>query len=326
VQRRTFIALLAGAAIPWPLATRAQQPGPPMVGFLGAASGDQRSYLLPAIRRGLDDAGFAESRNARVEFRWAEGRYDRLRDLADDLLRNGAAVIIADGAAAAVVAKAATEKIPIVFVTAADPVKLGLVASLNRPGANLTGVALFDTELIAKRLELMRELVPTEASIALLANPKNPNAELLAREVQAAAQARGLVMPVIGASSESELDAAFATLRPRQIAALVVQADPFLGSHRERLVALCSRYAVPAIFQWREIAEAGGLISYGPNLPDTFRQVGFYVGRILGGVRPSDLPVAQPTKFELVINLKTAKALGLTIPPSLLARADEVIE
>jgi putative ABC transport system substrate-binding protein len=308
--------------------SQAQQPqlGTPVVGFLAAGLQDKRPYLIPALHRGLDDAGFAAGRNVMVEYRWAEGHYDRLRGLADELLHHGVAVIIADGAAAAVAAKTATEKIPIVFMTAADPVRLGLVASLNRPGANLTGVVMFDTELVAKRLELLRELVPTEAKIALLANPKNPNADLLAREVQAATRATGQVMQVVEASSESELEAAFAAFRQRQVGAIVVEADPFLDDHRDQLVALGLRYAVPAIYQWRQFAEAGALISYGPSLSDTYRLAALYAGRILKGANPSDLPVQQPTKFELVINLKTAKTLGLTIPAALLARADEVIE
>jgi putative ABC transport system substrate-binding protein len=326
MRRRDLIAAIVSAAAVRDLHAQQSQPGTPVVGFLAAGLQDRRPYVVPAIHRGLDDAGFAVGRNVVMEYRWAEGHYDRLRGLADELLTHGVAVIIADGAAAAVSAKTATEKIPIVFMTAADPIRLGLVASLNRPGANLTGVVMFDTELVAKRLELLRELVPTEAKIALLANPKNPNADLLAREIQTATRATGQVMQVVEASSESELEAAFATFRQQHVGAIVVQADPFLDDHGDQLVALGLRYAVPAIYQWRQFAEAGALISYGPSLSDTYRLAALYAGRILKGANPGDLPVQQPTKFELVINLRTAKALGLTIPPSLLARADEVIE
>jgi ABC-type uncharacterized transport system substrate-binding protein len=326
MRRRNFIAGLLVAATTERAPAQQSQLGTPVLGFLAAGLQDKRPYLIPALHRGLDDAGFAAGRNVMIEYRWAEGHYDRLRGLADELLHHGVAVIIADGAAAAVAAKTATEKIPIVFMTAADPITLGLVATLNRPGANLTGVVMFDTELVAKRLELLRELVPTEAKIALLANPKNPNADLLAREVLAATRATGQVMQVVEASSESELEAAFAAFRQRQVGAIVVEADPFLDDHRDQLVALGLRYAVPAIYHWRQFAEAGALISYGPSLSDTYRLAALYAGRILKGANPSDLPVQQPTKFELVINLKTAKALGLTIPPSIIARADEVIE
>ena len=325
-RRRDVIAGILSAAAVHELHAQQLQPGLPVIGFLGAGLRDRRPYLVPAIRRGLEDAGFTEGRNVAVEYRFAEGRYDRLRGLADDLLRYGPAVIIADGVAAALAAKSATETVPIVFMIAADPVRAGLVASLNRPGANLTGVVMFDTELITKRIELLRELVPQDAAIALFVNPKNPNAELLRREVEAAARTTGHDLPVMGASSEAELEAAFTALRQRQVAAIVVEADPFLDDHLEQLVALSSRHALPAIYLWRQFPEAGGLISYGPSLAGTYRQVALYGGRILKGAKPSELPVEQPTKFELVINLKAAKALGLTIPPSLLARADEVIE
>jgi putative ABC transport system substrate-binding protein len=325
MQRREFVGLIGGAAA-WPVAARAQQPVMPVIGFLGAGLRNARPYLMLKIRQGLDEAGLEEGRNVLVEYRFAEGRYDRLPGLADELVRRDVAVIVADGAGAAVAAKTATGKVPIVFMTGADPVSIGLVASLNRPGANLTGITMFTTEMVAKRLELLGELLPKEAAIALLTNPANPNSKLIVREAQAAAGVMGRFMQVIAASSEAELETAFATLRKRQIAAIVVTADAFFDDHHELLVALVTRYAVPAVFEWRQFAEAGALASYGPSLPDSYRQVAFYAGRIIKGGKPSELPVEQPTKFELVINLKTAKALGLEIPPSLLTRADEVIE
>lgn len=325
MRRRQFIALVGGA-VAWPSIVRAQpapSSGAPVVGFLGAGSRDQRPFLVPAIRKGLSEAGFAE---VAVEYRFSEGQYDRLRDLANELLHRNVSVIIADGVTATLAAKAATEKVPIIFMVGGDPVRLGLVGSVNRPDANLTGLVMFGTELIAKRLEILRELVPKDATIGLLVNPNSPNAALLMKEAQAAAKAMDQDMQVIEAGSVSQLDAAFAALRTRQIAAVLAHADPFLDDHWQQLVALGSRYGVPAIYQWRQFTEAGALLSYGPNLPNIYRQVAFYAGRILKGAKPSDLPVEQPTKLELVINLKTAKALGITIPPALLVRADEVIE
>jgi putative tryptophan/tyrosine transport system substrate-binding protein len=326
MRRRDFITAVISAAAVHELHAQQPQPSLPVVGFLAAGVQDQRPYLVPAIRRGLEDAGLVEGRNVAVEYRFAGGRYDRLRGLMDELLRDDAAVIVADGAAAALAAKSASQKIPLVFMIAADPIRLGLVASLNRPGANITGVVMFDTELIAKRLELLRELVRKDAAIALLVNPNNPNAELLAREIEASRGATGQIVQVVGASSEAELETAFTDLRRRQVAGIVVAADPFLDDHLERQIALSLRYTLPAIYLWRQFPEAGGLISYGPSLAETYRQVALYAGRILKGAKPSDLPVAQPTKVELVINLKTAKTLGLTIPPLLLARVDDVIE
>jgi putative ABC transport system substrate-binding protein len=325
MRRREFITLIGGS-VTWPFAARAQQPAMPVIGFLGAGLRNARPYLMPKIRQGLDEAGLEEGRNVLVEYRFAEGHYDRLPGLADELLGRNAAVIVADGAGAALAAKTATGKVPIVFMTGANPVDLGLVASLNRPGANLTGITMFTTELIAKHIELLGELLPKEAAIALLTNPASPTSKVNVREAQAAAGTMGRAMQVIAASSAAELEAAFATLRQRQIAAIVVQADPFFDDHHELLVALVTRYAVPAIFEWRQFAEAGALASYGPSLPDAYRQVAFYAGRIVKGGKPSELPVQQPSKFELVVNLKTAKVLGLSLPPSLLARADEVIE
>lgn len=306
MRRREFITLIGGATT-WPFAARAQQVQSGVIGYLGAGSPDKGPYLVSSIRKGLGDA-------------------DRLRDLANELLYRNVSVIIADGVTATLAAKAANEKIPIIFMIGGDPVRLGLVSSVSRPDANLTGLVIFGTELIAKRLEILRELLPKDATIGLLINPNSPNAALLIKEAQAAAKAMDQDIQVIEASSEPQLDAAFASLRNRQIAAVLAHADPFLDDHLQQLVALGSRYAIPAIYQWRQFAEAGALISYGPNLPNIYRQAAVYAGRILKGAKPSDLPVEQPTKFELVINLKTAKALGLTVPPTLLVRADEVIE
>ena len=324
MHRRQFITVIGGA-IAYPSVVRAQQAqsGAPVVGFLGAGLRDQRPYLVPAIRKGLNEAGFAE---VAVEYRYAEGHYDRLRDLANELLHRNVSVIIADGVTATMAAKAVTEKVPIIFMLGGDPVRLGLVGSISRPDANLTGLVMFGNELIAKRLEILRELVPKDATIGLLVNPNSPNAAALIKEVQAAAKAMDQVIQIVEASSESQLDAAFASLRDRQIAAILAHTDPFLDDHLQQLVALGSRYGVPAIYQWRQFTEAGALLSYGPNLPNFYRQVAVYAGRILKGAKPSDLPVEQPTKLELVINLKTAKTLGITIPATLLVRADEVIE
>lgn len=324
MQRREFI-MLIGGAITWPSIVRAQQVEPvrQIVGFLGAGSGDQRPYLMPAIRSGLHDSGVAD---ASVEYRFAEGHYDRLRDLVEQLLRKNASVIISDGATATMAAKAATEKVPIVFITGADPIRLGLLGSFNRPDSNITGLIIFANELIGKRLEILRELLPKEAKVALLVNPGGPNAALLIKEVQRAAKAVDQEIHVIEASTEFELDAAFVSIRQQQITGALVAADPFFDDCREQLVALSARYAIPAIYQWRQFAEAGGLISYGPNLANIYRQSAVYAGRILKGAKPSDMPVEQPTKVELVVNLKTARALGIDIPSSLFVRADTVIE
>jgi putative ABC transport system substrate-binding protein len=278
---------------------------------------------MPAIRSGLNDTGFTD---AAVEYRFADGRYDRLRDLAEELLLKNVSVIIADGATATVAAKAATEKVPIVFITGADPIRLGLVASFSRPDSNITGLIIFANELIGKRLEILHELLSKEAKVALLVNPKGPNLVPLIDEAQRAAKAMDQAMDVIEASVEHELDAAFASFGQRRVKAVVVAADPFFDDRREKLVALSARYSIPAIYQWRQFTEAGGLISYGPSLANIYRKSAIYAGRILKGVKPSDLPVEQPTELELVINLKTARALGINIPPSLLVRADTVIE
>jgi putative ABC transport system substrate-binding protein len=297
----------------------------PVIGFLNAASPDLYAHLVRAFSQGLSEAGYIDGRNVVIEYRWAESHYDRLPALAAELVRRQVTVIAANSAAA-VAAKAATTTIPIVFDTGFDPVQLGLVASLSRPGGNLTGVSNLNVELGPKRLELVRELVPAATVIALLINPTNPNAENLLRDHQAAARTFGIQLHVLRASNESEIDVIFSTLGQVGAEALVIGADTFFISRSKQLAALALRHALPAIFQYPEFAAAGGLMSYGGSLTDAYRQVGVYTGRILKGEKPADLPVQQSTKAELIINLKTAKALGLSVPPTLLARADEVIE
>jgi ABC-type uncharacterized transport system substrate-binding protein len=326
MRRREFVALLGSAAV-WPLEARAQQSAMPVIGYLSSFPAEINPKFTQAFRQGLNDGGFSEGRNVTIDYRWdEEGRYDRLPKMAADLVVRRVSVLFASPIPAALAAKAATATIPIVFAIGSDPVQTGLVDSLNRPGGNVTGATFLSVELGAKRLELLRDLVPKIVSIALLVNPNNPNAAVQTKEMQAATSALGLQLNVVNAASQNEFDNAFATLSRERTDALVVSADPFFFSHRDQLAALALRHSMPAIYYAREFAVAGGLISYASSFADSFRQAATYVGRILKGEKPADLPVLQPTKFELVINAQTARMLGLEIPPTLLARADEVIE
>jgi putative ABC transport system substrate-binding protein len=324
MKRREFITLLGSAAAGWPLAARAQQLAMPVIGWLKAGA-PPTADVLAAFRQGLNELGYVEGRNVAVELRNSE-QYDRLPALASELVRRRVAAIFAHNLPAAVAARAATATLPIVFGIGGDPIRDGLVTSLSRPSGNLTGVTSFQGELLPKRLELLRELVPTATVIAVLLNPDNPNLQTRSRDVQEAARNIGQQILVLNAGSESDIDTAFATIAQQRVAALLVSDDPFLGGHSEQILALAARHAVPASYQSREFASAGGLMSYGASQRAAARQAGVYVGRILKGEKPADLPIVQPTKFELVINLKTAKALGLTVPATLLARVDEVIE
>jgi putative tryptophan/tyrosine transport system substrate-binding protein len=327
IRRRDFIATLGSAVAAWPITARAQQPAMPVIGFLGSRSPEDSAALVAGFHAGLGETGFVENRNVTIEFRWAEGHYDRLPMLAADLAARQVAVIAAPGGiAAGLAAKAATAKIPIIFLTGADPVQFGLVSSLNRPDGNITGVAILTNTLAPKQLELLHEVAPTATLVAFLVNPKNPIAESDTRDLQSAASITRQQILVLNASNESEIDNAFATLVQQQAGSLLVQSDPFFNSRPDRIVALAARHAIPAMYQWRDFPVAGGLMSYGTILADAYRQVGIYAGRILKGAKPSDLPVQQSVKVQLVINLKTATALGLTFPLPLLGRADEVIE
>jgi putative ABC transport system substrate-binding protein len=326
MKRRDVIALLGGSAIAWPLAAHAQQKAP-VIGWLGSEAPGAFASLVAAFRQGLSETGYVEGRNLAIEYRWADGRYDRLPALATDLVGRKVEVIVANGPPAALAAKSATGTIPIVFEMGADPVELGLVTSLARPESNITGVSIFTVELMPKRLELLSELVPTATVMALLVNPDNSrNAEHMLREMPEAARTKGIQLQIVKAATAGEIDAAFAALAPLRVAGLLVGADPFFNSQRGQLVTLAARHAIPAIYNWRSYVASGGLVSYGAKIAGFARQVGQYAGRILAGEKPGDLPVQRPTEFELVINLKTAKALGLTVPQSILARADEVIE
>jgi putative ABC transport system substrate-binding protein len=328
IQRRKFLAtLLGGAAAAWPLAARAQQTTMPVVGFLNSATLSGYAPFAAAFRQGLSETGFVEGQNVAIEYRSAEGQNDRLPALAAELVRRQVAVIAAAGTPSALAAKAATKRIPIVFSTAADPVAIGLVASLNRPGGNITGVTNLGTELVQKQLEMLQRLVPTATIMAVLINPTSSSlAESTAKDAQAAARKLGVQLHLLHASTASDLDGAFATMAQLRVGAFVVGPDAFFFSRRDQIAELATRYAMPAIYYVREFAAAGGLMSYGVSVADGYRLAGVYVGRILRGEQPSDLPVQGSTKFALVINLKTAKTLGLDVPPGLLAIADEAID
>jgi putative ABC transport system substrate-binding protein len=326
VRRRDFISLLGGAA-GWPLGARAQQSAMPVVGFLHSQTPDALAERLRGLHRGLKDTGYVEGESVAIDYRWAENQNDRLPALAADLVRRQVAVIAAIGPPPALAAKAATTTVPIVFAVPDDPVRLGLVASLSRPGSNATGINFFVAELIAKRLELLRELVPAAVRVAVLVNPDDTQiTPLILRDVEAAARAMGLQIQVVRASTSPEINAAFASFARERPDALFLGADPFFTTRRMQLTHLASRHAIPAVYSVRDYVDAGGLISYGTDVTDAWRQVGVYAGRILKGAKPADLPVMQINKFELVINAQTARMLGLTVPPTLLARADEVIE
>ena len=326
MRRREFITLLGGTAVSWPLAARAQQAATPVVGFLHYASPDTFAHIAEAVRRGLKEAGYVEGQNVTIEYRWADGHYDRLPALAAELVHRQVTVITAGGNVAAQAAKAATAVIPIVFTSGADPVWSGLVQSLSKPGANLTGASLVAAELAVKRLEVIRELLPQARTVAMIVNPNYPGAESEMAEVEAAGRVIGLHSQKVIAGDVPALETAFATISQMRVDAVTVGTDGFFITRREQIAALAARYAVPGIYPFPDFPAAGGLASYGASLADAYRQAGVYTGRVLKGAKPADLPITQPVKFELIINLKTAKALGLTIPPAVLARADEVIE
>ncbi len=327
IRRREFITLLGGTTASWPLVARAQQSAMPVVGFMSSASAASWVHFVAAFHDGLKATGFIEGQNVAIDFRWADGHYDKLPMIAAELVRRKVAVIVAAGGAPAVLpAVAATPTIPIVFSTGGDPIKLGIVRSLNRPAGNATGVYLFAADIEAKRLGLLRDLVPTSALIGVLLNPNNANAETQSKDVQEAARAIGQKIQIVHAGTEAALGTTFTTLTQMRADALLVGGDPFFNSRRNLLILLATRHGIPTMYDQREFVQAGGLMSYGTSLSDAYRQIGIYTGRILKGEKPADLPVVQSTKFELVINLNAAKALGLDVPPTLLARADEVIE
>jgi putative ABC transport system substrate-binding protein len=327
MNRRDFITLLGGAAAAWPLAARAQQPAMPVVGFLSARSPREAASVLQAFLQGLREAGYLEGKNVTIEYRWAEGHYDRLPALAAELVQLQVAVIAATGGEPSpLAAKAATSSIPIVFTAGGDPVEAGLVASLSRPGGNVTGTTIMGIEVGPKRLDLIRQLVPNATSVAMLVNPKFPLGSIEARDVQSATRSLGMQFHVLYASTEGEIDAAFGDIIKQKINILIIATDPFLLGQRDQLVGLAARYAVPTMYFLREFAEAGGLMSYGPDIANGYRQAGVYTGRILSGAKPASLPVLRPTHFLLILNLKTTRALGLAVPDRLLAIADEVIE
>jgi putative ABC transport system substrate-binding protein len=327
MRRREFIALLGGAAAAWPLAARAQQPALPVVGVFNPGSAAALAYLVEGFRRGLAEAGYVEGRNVTIEYRWADGHYDRLPEIAAEFVRRGVDVIVASGSSApGLAAKAATSTIPIVFQTGADPVADGLVASMNRPGGNITGFSRMTVLLDPKRLELLRQAVPKATVFATLVNPNSPRADFEIEQVQKAARALGLSMTIVKVGGENELEAAFATMTQRGTGALLVANDPTMQQWTDKIIALTMHHALATMFNNRAYVAAGGLMSYDSSIVDSYRQVGVYVGRVLKGEKPADLPILQPTKFDLVLNLKTAKALGLSIPQTLVVAADEVIE
>jgi putative tryptophan/tyrosine transport system substrate-binding protein len=327
MKRREFITVLSGAAVGWPIMARAQQPTMPVIGYMDTASASTTAHLVEAFRRGLSAAGYDEGRNVGIEYRWSEGDYDKLPALAAELVRRQVAVIATINTPTILAAKAATQTIPIIFGVGVDPIKFGLVASLNRPGGNLTGVTQLNIEMEAKRVQLLHELVPAATSIAVLINStSSAYSEAATESAQSAARILGVRLLILNASTENGIEAAFATLVEERAGSLLVSGDSFLVSQRDQLVALAARHAVPALYHRREFTAIGGLMSYGPSLPEVYYQVGDYTGRILKGAKPADLPVQQSTKFELVINLKTAKALDLTVPLPLSGRADELIE
>jgi putative ABC transport system substrate-binding protein len=327
LPRRNFIALLGSATISWPLVARGQQPMAPVIGFLHATSIAGAAAQVDGYRKGLSESGYAEGQNLLVEYRWAEGKYDRLPALAAELVERHVAVLVAGGGnAPAQAAKAATANIPIVFISGSDPVRAGLVDGLSRPGGNVTGVSMILSALMAKSLDLVHQLVPKATAIGALVNPHYSDASVQVRELLEAARAIKLQVQVVNASTEHDVETAFATVVQQGVAALLVANDPFLNDLRDQIVGLAARHALPAIYSTRDFVMSGGLMSYGPSLSDAYRQAGIYTARILKGAKPSDLPVVQPTKFDLIVNLKTAKALGFEIPPTLLALADEVIE
>jgi putative tryptophan/tyrosine transport system substrate-binding protein len=326
MRRRDFIKAFAGSAAAWPLAAHAQQPAMPVFGLLGSTSADAYAPRIAIFRQGLAEVGYVEGRNVAIEYRWADGKYDRLPEMAAELARRKVALIVAVTTPAVLAAKAATTTIPIVFEIGADPVALGLVANLSRPDGNLTGVALLNVELAAKRLELLHEVIPTATIVGLLVNPTSPLGETLSKDVQAAADKLGLQLHVLRASAAGDFDMVFATLLKLRAGALVIGTDPLFNGLSEQLALLATRYEIPTIYQYRAFAAAGGLMSYGGSFTEPFRQVGIYTGRILKGEKPAELPIQQSTKVELIINLKTAKALGVSVPISVIGRADEVIE
>ncbi len=325
MRRREFMAMLGGAAV-WPVAVCGQQSAIPVIGFLHASSPGPYAPMVAGFGQGLKELGYSEGQNVQIEYRWAEGHYDRLPALAADLVQRQVTVIATGGTPTAFAAKAATSAIPIVFNVGTDPVRAGLVASLSRPGANMTGVAILTSEMSPKLLELLHELVPSAAIVALLINPTNPNVVEEMKALQGAARSLGLQLRILNANNEGEIEAAFAALVEQRVGSVVVPADPFLNSRRDQIVALAARHRMPAIYSVSEITSSGGLMSYGISLTDTYRHAGIYAGKILRGAKPADLPVQQVTKLELVVNLMTARALGIEVPGSLLARADEVIE